>query len=196
MPLTDVDIASRASVLAGLNPISGFNNTNDEEKAAQELYPGTRDQCLTSYSWRFAVKESQLDRLADTPISGRWEAVYDLPADLLMLRAVTTEGRRVAYDRYAESFIYTNTSAEQVLVADYVFKVSEAQWPPYFACYVEYKFASVLSASITMQVDLAEYFYKQAEMQFATAKHMDAQSQTLGIERTRASTSRFIEARR
>ena len=196
MPLTDVDVASRACVLAGLNPISGFNNSNDEEKASQELYPGIRDQCLTSYSWRFAVKESQLDRLNDTPVSGRWEAVYDLPSDMLMLRAVTVSGRRIPYDRYAENNIYTNTSADDVVVADYVYQVSEAHWPPYFARYVEYKAAAVLAASITLQSDLAGYYDQQAEVQFVTAKHMDGQSQTSGYERTRAPTSRFLQVRR
>ena len=102
MALTDIEVASRACVLAGLNPISGFNNTNDEEKASEELYPGIRDQCLTLYSWRFSVKESQLDRLADTPVSGRWEAIYDLPADVMVLRAVTVSGNRVPYDLFAE----------------------------------------------------------------------------------------------
>ena len=96
MPLTDVTVASRAAVLAGLNPISAFNNSTDDEKAAEELYPSVRDEYLTSYAWRFASKQSQLDRLADTPV-GRWEAVYDLPADLLVLRAVTVGGSRSPY---------------------------------------------------------------------------------------------------
>jgi hypothetical protein len=196
MPLTDIEVASRSCVLAGLNPISGFNNTNDEEKATEALYPGVRDQCLTSYSWRFAVKESQLDRLAVTPVSGRWEAVYDLPSDLLMLRAVTVSGYRTPYDRYAERNIYTNTSADDVVVADYVYQVDENFWPPYFTRYVELKMASVLAASITLQADLSELFERKALMQFATAKHMDGQSQTMGYERTRAPTNRFLFVRR
>ena len=195
MPLTDVTVASRAAVLAGLNPISAFNNSTDEEKAAEELYPSVRDECLTSYAWRFASKQSQLDRLADTPV-GRWEAVYDLPADLLVLRAVTVDGSRIPYDRYAEKNIYTNTSADDVVVADYLFAVNEQFWPPYFTKLVELKMASALSASLTLQAALANLLENQALRQAMTAKHMDAQSQTIGYERTRAPTSRFLEVRR
>ena len=196
MALTDIEVASRACVLAGLNPISGFNNTNDEEKATQELYPGVRDQALTCYGWRFAIKESQLDRLTATPVAGRWEAVYDLPADLLVLRGVTTSGNRIAYDRYAENNIYTNTSVDDVVVAEYIFQVDENHWPPYFTRYVELKLASALSSSITLQAALAQLFDSQANDQYWKAKHMDAQSQTIGYERTRAPTTRFLSVRR
>lgn len=196
MALTDIEVASRACVLAGLNPISGFNNTNDEEKASEELYPGIRDQCLTLYSWRFSIKESQLDRLADTPVGGRWEAIYDLPSDLMVLRAVTISGNRIPYDRFATKNIYTNTSADDVVVGEYIYKVSENLWPAYFTRYVELKLAAALAASITFQADIASLFENLAARQFVDAKHMDAQSQTVGYERTRAPTSRFLAARR
>ena len=129
-------------------------------------------------------------------MAGRWEAVYDLPADLLVLRGVTTSGNRIAYDRYAENNIYTNTIVDDVVVAEYIFQVDENHWPPYFTRYVELKLASALSSSITLQADLAQLFDSQANDQYWKAKHMDAQSQTIGYERTRAPTTRFLSVRR
>lgn len=191
MAQDSVSIASRAAVMVGLNPISSFENADTESIAARELYDGVKEECLTDYPWRFAMKQRRLDLLPEEPV-GRWDRAYELPSDILVLRAITVGGERIPYDRYGDNLVYTDTSVDDVLIADYMYAVSEMHWPPYFARYVEYKMAATLALTVTMKSDLAEAFTQKAQMQFNTATRMDAQAQTINSKRNRISTSRLI----
>ena len=75
MAVTKVDIASRALVMVGANPISSFTDNSTEALITNTLYEEVVESTLSECSWRFAMGQKQLSLLADAPTS-RYEYAY------------------------------------------------------------------------------------------------------------------------
>ena len=65
---SDIDIASRALVLIGAEPISSFSGTTTESQVATNLYEDIVRSSLTQTRWRFASNIAQLSRPTDVPV--------------------------------------------------------------------------------------------------------------------------------
>ncbi len=176
MATTDIDICARALILIGASPITSFEDGTTEATVAANLYEDTVRDMLTRYRWRFATGQIQLSRLTEAPTS-RWDAAYQVPADMLMLHAVTVNDNPIAYDRY-QDMIYCNATVEDVVVADYMFRADEEFWSPGFITAVEYQLASIFAYSVAAQTDLSDLMEKRALRQMTIARNVDSQSQT------------------
>ena len=103
---TKFDICSRALTMVGANTISSFDDGTTEADVADQLYEDTLRSLLTQTRWRFSTQQAQLSRLEDTP-HGRWDAAYQIPADSILIHAVTVNDNLVKYERYGDK-IYCN----------------------------------------------------------------------------------------
>ena len=187
---TPLKICSRASILMGGSPISSFTDGTAEADVANALYEDIARTALTSTRWRFATKQAVLTRAVAAP-TGRFDAKYQLPTDLLMLSAVTVNDYPLIYDTYGDQ-IYCDANENDELVADYVYRVNETYWPPYFTLAVEFQVAAMLSVSIARDATLGSMMDQQAERQMIKARRLDSQQQTT----RKLQTSRFIAQRR
>ena len=171
-----VDIAARALTLIGANPISSFDDTSTEATVANNMYEDVARASLSMARWRFATNQKVLNLLSDAP-TGRFDQAYQLPADLLMLHALTVNDLLVDYTVYGDKAFANTNEADQV-VADYTFRADENTWPSYFTLAVEYQLASIFAAAIARDDGLMKMFDEKADIFMRQARTLDSQQQT------------------
>ena len=187
---TPVDVSSRALILIGAEPITSFDDGNNEALVASNMYEDVAQSALVNTRWRFATNQAVLNRLSDTP-TGRYSAAYQLPTDALMLHAATENGFNIDYQTYGNK-LYSDSSVSSEIVLDYTFRAKEQDWPAYFIVAVQYELAAVFAVAIARDSSLAALMSQQAQLSMAKARTLDSQQQTT----RKLSTSRFIAERR
>ena len=193
MAVTKVDIASRALVMIGSNPISSFNDDTTEALVTNTIYEEVVESTLTRHNWRFATGQQQLSLLANAP-TGRFEYAYQIPAnpECLKILAVTVNDALIQYSRYEDKIYLDGFGSENAVIMDYIFRQSEDQFPPHFRLAVEYKLASIFGGSVARDAALVREFDQLSERQLLIAKNTDSQETTTKP----LSTDRFITERR
>jgi len=186
---TAIKICSRASLLMGGSPIASFTEGTAESDVVDAIYEDMARDSLTSTRWRFATKQAIVTRLSGVP-DGRYNSSYQIPTDLLMLSALTLGDAQIDFNIYGDK-IFCDSSASDVIVADYVFRVTEDKWPPFFTLAVELQVASMLAVSVARDASLAQMLEQKADRQMTKARRLDSQQQTT----RKLNTSRFIAQR-
>lgn len=173
---TNIAVAQKACALIGMQPITSFGDDSSEAIVLNAIYDEIVESELAGYPWRFAMAQRTLNRLAATPAS-RWDAAYQIPADILMVRAVTVNDSPIDFDRYDDN-IYCDAGVNETVVMDGTYRVKEIDWPAFFRLGVEYRLAAALASGVSMQADLSQLLDEKAEMQIRKARNIDASSQT------------------
>ena len=185
-----LDMASRALVLIGAEPITSFELSTTEALVASNMYEDVVRSSLCVARWRFSSEQATLNQLTDTP-TGRFDIAHQLPSDLLMLHAVTVNDNKIGYTIYGDK-VFSDSSTADSLIADFTFRAPETSFPSYFALAVQYALASVFATAIARDDKLMEMMEVKAERLMAKARNLDSQQQT-----TRSlSTTRFSSNRR
>lgn len=187
---TPIKICSRASVLMGGSPISSFTDGTVESDVCDAMYEDVARAALTNTRWRFSTNQNVLNRIVAAP-TGRFDAAYQLPADMLMINAITVNDMPIEYDIYGDK-AYCNAVANDTVIADYIFRAEEANWPPYFTIAVEFTMAGILAVSVARDSQLASLMEQKANIFMMQARRLDSQQQTT----RKLNTSRFIAQRR
>ena len=187
---TPIKICSRASLLIGGDAIQSFTDGTAESSVADAIYEDIARASLTNTRWRFATNQAVLNRLSTAP-TGRWDAAYQMPSGTLMLNAITVEEQAIEYDTYGDK-VYCDAVSTDEVIADFIFRADEADWPPYFTLAVEFAVASVFAISPARDAQLGAAMENRAERQFIKARRLDSQQQTT----RKLNTSRFIAERR
>jgi hypothetical protein len=185
-----IDIASRALVLIGAEPITSFDSSSTEALVASNMYEDTVRATLATARWRFATEQAVLNQLTDTP-TGRFDIAHQLPSDLLILHAVTINDRLIEYTVYGDK-VFSDSTTNDTLIADYTFRAEEVNFPSYFSLALQYSLASIFATSIARDDRLMQIMETKANMLMAKARNLDSQQQTT----RKLSTSRFITDRR
>ena len=185
-----IDIASRALVLIGAEPITSFDSSSTEALVASNMYEDTVRAMLSTARWRFATEQSILNQLSDVP-TGRFDIAHQLPSNLLVLHGVTINDRLIEYTVYGDKVFSDSTTAD-TLVADFTFRAEEVNFPSYFSLALQYSLASIFATSIARDDRLMQLMETKANQLMAKARNIDAQQQTT----RKLSTSRFITNRR
>ena len=187
---TAIKVCSRASILMGGAQIVSFTDGSVESDVCDAMYEDIARASLTNTRWGFATNQAVLNRLATAP-TGRWDSGYQLPSGTLNVNTVTVNDYAIAFDTYGDN-IYCNASVTDELVADFIFRANESQWPSYFTIAVEYAVAAVLAISVARDPSLAQMMEQKASLLMPQARGRDSQRQTT----KRLDTSRFIAQRR
>lgn len=180
-----IDIASRALVLIGAEPITSFESSSNEALVASNMYEDVVRSALCVCRWRFATNQEILNQLTDAP-TGRFDIAHQLPTNLLMLHAVTVNGNRIQYTVYGDK-VFSDSTSNDVLIADYTYRADEIDFPSYFALAVQYSLASVFATAIARDDKLMEMMELKAERLMAKARNLDGQQQTTRV----LTTTRF-----
>jgi hypothetical protein len=185
MALTDIDVASKALVLIGANPISDFEDGSTEATVAHNIYEMIVEAALTRVRWRFASGQVTLSRLTNTPV-GRWDSAYQKPTspNMLALHAVQVLNNNIKFDIY-EDKIYCNATEDDVVVLDYTYRSATADWPPYFVRALVYDLAGVFAGSIAQKGELADHYENRGEFYYAKGANVEAQQRTTKAVNTR-----------
>lgn len=185
-----VDVCSRALILIGAEPITSFDDGNNEALIASNMYEDIARASLVNTRWRFATNQVVLNRLSDAP-TGRYDAAYQLPSGWLMTHAVTVNDNPIEYQTYGDK-LYNNATSTDELVLDYTYRAEEQYWPSYFTVAVEYELAIVFAVGLARDQQLAQLMSQQAIQAMTKARNLDGQQQTT----RKLMTSRFITNRR
>ena len=188
---TSIQLCSRALVMIGANPITALDGTDTSTEAtvAIQIYETAVSDLLSRFRWRFAAKQALLSPTTGTDLT-RWEATFDLPAEVLVIHALTIEGNRVEFDRYGDQ-IGASCLTTDAPVLDYGYRVAESVFPSYFDSYVELHLAAIFAYAIANQLDLSDFLEKKAARAFAFAKNQDGQGRTT----KKLETNRFLQVR-
>ena len=185
-----VDVCSRALILIGAEPITSFDDGNNEALIASNMYEDIARSSLVNTRWRFATNQAVLNRLSDAP-TGRFDAAYQLPSGWLMTHTVTVNDTPIEYQTYGNKLFCNETSSAE-LVLDFTYRADEQNWPSYFTVAVEYELASVFAVGLARDQSLAQLMSQQASISMVKARNLDAQQQTT----RKLTTTRFITNRR
>ena len=185
-----IDIASRALVLIGAEPITSFDSSSTEALVATNMYEDTVRAMLSTARWRFATEQAVLNQLSDVP-TGRFDIAHQLPINLLVLHGVTINDRLIEFTVYGDK-VFSDSTSSDTLVADFTFRADEVDFPSYFSLALQYSLASIFATSIARDDRLMQLMETKANQLMAKARNIDAQQQTT----RKLVTSRFISNRR
>ena len=185
-----IDIASRALILIGAEPITSFGDGSSEAVVATNMYEDVVRATLSSARWRFATEQAELAQLTDAP-TGRFTIAHQLPTDTLVVHTITVNDNLVDFTVYGDK-VFSNQSTQDILIADFTFRAKENTFPSYFSLAVEYALASIFATSIARDDGLMVRIEQKAQQLLAKARNLDSQQQTS----RRLSTRRFITDRR
>jgi hypothetical protein len=185
-----VDVCSRALILIGADPISSFDDGNNEALVSSNMYEDVARASLVNTRWRFSTNQAVLNRLTEAP-TGRFDAAYQLPTGWLMTHVVTVNDFPIEYQTYGDK-LFCNEDASASLVLDFTYRANEEDWPSYFTLAVEYELASIFALSLARDQSLATLMSQQAATSMMKARNLDSQQQTT----RKLTTSRFIVNRR
>ena len=185
-----IDIASRALVLIGAEPITSFDSGSNEAVVASNMYEDVIRASLSSARWRFATEQAVLNQLSDVP-TGRFAIAHQLPSDTIIVHTITVNDNLIDFTVYGDKVFSQQTSSDS-LIADYTFRANENTFPSYFSLAVEYALASIFATSIARDDGLMVRIEQKAQQLLAKARNLDSQQQTS----RRLSTRRFITDRR
>ena len=187
---SDIDIASRALVLIGAEPITSFTAQTTEATVANAIYEDMVRTTLCSSRWRFATNQAELNLLTAVP-TGRFDRAHQLPADLLMLHAITVNDAVVQYNVYGDK-VFSDSASSDTLVADYTFRALEQDFPSYFTVALQFSLAAAFALGIARDEQLSSVLEGKGAQLLQQAKTLDSQQQTT----RKLLTSRFITERR
>ena len=185
-----VDVCSRALIMIGADPITSFDDGNNEALIASNMYEDIARASLVNKRWRFATNQVILNRLTEVP-TGSYYAAYQLPSGWLMTHAVTVNDNPIEYQTYGDK-LFNNASSSDELVLDFTYRAEEQYWPSYFTVAVEYELAVVFAVGLARDQQLAQLMSQQAIAAMTKARNLDGQQQTT----RKLITNRFISNRR
>jgi hypothetical protein len=189
---TDIDVASRALVMAGTKAINSFEDGTVEADVARLLYEDVAALALTMTTWRFTMTQATMSKHPTPPI-GRGATVLQIPLDCLQIRAVTVNDNPIIFERF-EQHVYSKQEIpdNNVAVLEYSRRVETSSWPPYFVPVVQHLLASEFAIAIGQNEDLSVLHASKADVLLRSAKSIDAQGRTNSV----LDTKRFIRTRR
>ena len=105
-PSTDIEVAQKAMVLIGLEPLTSFTDNTDEALVANTIFEDVVSDCLGQHTWNFATGQKELARLTDVPVD-RWDAAYALPTSppVIQVQTITIDDQPQPYDIYERYII-------------------------------------------------------------------------------------------
>jgi hypothetical protein len=181
MATTDLSLINAAAGRTGSDPISILDTDSGPIAAvARTNYEDLIKAELSTTPWKRATKIASLNRI-DADISGdppeAWLAAYQIPTDLLELRTVKVGGFPIDYEVFSDK-ILCNASEDDDVVAHYIWRVPEADMPPWFREGMIRRLEAIFLRAVGERYREAQARDDAANDQFALARNRDAQSQT------------------
>lgn len=172
-----INIASKALIKIGAEPISSFNDGTSESLITANLYENCRDRVLSAYPWSFASTQQRLTHAKEVPIADYQHAFY-LPADFLRMLSIgdahSKSSKGISY-KISNNMIHCDQST---IIINYIYRLDEASFPAFFTSLVINALAAEICIPITENTARAELFQKIYQNEIAKARLLDSQQQT------------------
>lgn len=175
MSNSSINICSQALLKIGASGITSFEDGTAEAEISANLYSQIRDALLSSYPWSFAIMQTKLARLEQTPLAD-YRYAYLLPSDFLRVISAGNgnRGRGTEY-KIVKDCLYSN---HQQINLTYIYRPLENNFPAYFCEALINKLAYEFCLPLTESTTRAEFLSKVAEDSINRARSIDAQQST------------------
>lgn len=165
-------VINRGLVRLGVPPLASLSSADAQAIVAETLYEEVKRAALADFPWSFALRETDLPKLAlPTSQEPRWEQreyTYQLPNDVVrVLGLISGDNYRLTGDQLHTE----DKEARLVYVAD----VGEQHWPEFFQKAVAFEFASAAAISLTEDARRAELMYEEKREALRRARAIDSQ---------------------
>lgn len=172
---TDIGLCSKALLKLGATSIASFEDGTAEAEISSNLYPLIRDGLLSSYPWSFALTQTTLGRLYESP-QADYVYAYQLPNDMLRIISAGSysRGRGIEYC-IKENRLHTDS---ENVVLTYIFRPAENSFPAFFCDALVARLTAEFCLPLTESSSRAEFLYKRAEEEIKKARLTDAQQAT------------------
>jgi hypothetical protein len=180
MASTDLTAINAALTRIGETPLTSLTSSSVAATISNENYERLVQAHLSVYPWKRASKIEQLNRL-DPDVEGDppepWTAAYQLPTDLTEIRTVKVAGQPIPYEVHGDKVLCDASESDEVIL-HYVWRASEADWPPWFFEGIVRELVPIYLRGIGERYREAQVAAGEAADWWKTAKNRDSQSQT------------------
>jgi hypothetical protein len=177
---SDLEVAQRACVTAGMNRMASWTDADSTEAGVlSEMYEDLARDALSATRWNFAMQQVVLTGFLAAPPYVLWDMAMQIPQDISIVEIKTLwiNGESARYAWVGQTVQLDALTTDQV-VMDYIARVPELYWPPYFTFYMILHTAAFMAGAIARNGTLGEELESRAERQLAVARARDAQQQT------------------
>lgn len=176
----DLSVINAAAGRTGNDPVTSLTQGSLVANIANSNYEDSVKVELSLYPWKRATKIASLNRL-DPDLMGAvpepWTASYQLPVDLIDIRTAVVAGIPIRYEVHGDKILCDAATSDDV-VLHYIWRVPEADWPPWFREGMTLRWEAILLRGVGERYREAEARDKTAHDHFAKARTRDSQSQT------------------
>lgn len=173
--MADYSIINAALTRTGSEPITSFDEGSSGARIAKENYELVVGAAL-AHPFKFAQKFKTLN-LLDPDVHGTplppWLFVYQMPTDMIELRAVTVDGKPVEYETMDDK-LFCDQGGDVEVVAIYTWRPPESRWPKLFAEAITQRMESLFLAGIGERQAEGERRERSSEFLMKRAKLADA----------------------
>jgi hypothetical protein len=177
---SDFSVINAAAGRTGNMPIASLSRGGIVADIANGNYENSVRAELATYPWKRATKIASLNRLDPATMGDPpepWAAAYQKPDDFIEIRTVTIAGFPVSYEIHGDK-ILCNAADNDDVVMHYIWRVPEADWPPWFREGMIRRWEAILLRGVGERYAEAANRDKAADEMFAVARNRDSQSQT------------------
>jgi hypothetical protein len=170
----DIRICAAALQLIGAEEIGSFDDETREARLCAAIYPTLKENLLQKNTWRFSVRQEQLNRLVATPLFG-FNYAYSLPSDFL--RLIGKSNTSIPHQIF-ENKVYTDSDT---LYANLQYNVDAQYFPGYFVHLMQLELAGLLASALLEDENKTDKFMVFAQRQLMIARNIDSQNNTASI---------------
>lgn len=173
--VSEVQICNNALLKLKCNTITSLSDDGEEGVACNILYPQIRDAVLASHPWNFAVEQTNLQQLEDTPLF-EFLYQYSLPNDCLrVLKATDSSGNTVAHKVKGRNL---HSDSGEIYI-EYIKKVTDTTtYSPLFVETLATRLAASLAYPLTASETRSESLMAAYKDILKEAKTRDGQEGT------------------
>ena len=191
-----IDLCNRALVRIGATRITDFTGGSAESETAAAEYEPFVIERLTGVTvngmphvWHFAKKIASLGVPTSPAPLDKWAYAYNLPNDLLAIRAARRNDAPIVFDRVGNQLL---CDEDDGVILEYTFRQAEAEFPSYFTAALVEDLASVFALALARDDKLSAAFQARASGLWVAAALSDSQARTPQTMRA----GRLVAARR
>lgn len=172
MTNSKIDLCSQALVKLGAKSIASMDENTTEAMVAQQLYEPTLQNLLSSYPWRFALRQCSLGRLDETPITD-YQYAFQVPNDCLRILSAGQNSKSCGLTyRLIGKKLYAMVPE---VVLTYLCRPEESTFPPFFNQALADTLAAEFCLPLTESSARTDYMKKCAGDSVSQARLIDSQ---------------------
>lgn len=169
MATSKIEICNSALLKLGVEPISSFADTSKAATLCKYQYDRVRRKLLSAHLWNFAIKRSNLAKLADVPLFG-YGAAFQLPTDCI--RPLTTNQSK-DFEEEGKTILMNSDSC----ILQYISDITDVS---FFEAFFEEAFSFLLAAEFAYPLKqsdtLRQSMMASAKLEIRDARFYDAKT--------------------